>query len=140
MTTSTTAASARLGTDPRISRRRRAVAREHRRRLFLRAAVIAALAMLAWVLVWSPLLKVRDVRVVGGGHTNGKRAARVADLDAADNLLLVSPATVEQRVETLPWVMDAEVDRMLPDTVRIRLRERRPALALAVGGRRWLLD
>jgi len=130
----------RVATDPRISRRRRAVARSKRRRVMTWLGSIAALGALGWVALGSPLLAVDEVRVVGGEHTTSEDVALAAGLGPDDNLLLLSTADVAAKAETLPWVRSAEVDRMLPGTVRVRVTERVPAMVVALGAARWTID
>lgn len=131
----------RIPTDPRISRRRKAVARSKRRRMWIGMTASLAIAALIWGMFWSPLLVVRDVRVVGNEHTHVDDVASVAGLDAAGrNLLLLATGEVEDKIETLPWVAKAEIDRMLPGTVRVKITERVPALILSLGAARWTLD
>ena len=131
---------ARVRTDPRISRRRRAIARGRRRRLAGSLAVVAALALGIWVAFWSPLLTVREVKVVGGKNVDAADVSSITGLGSDDNLLLVSPSQVAAKVEELPWVREAKVDRRLPGTVRVRIVERRPAVVLSSDGRQWTLD
>lgn len=131
---------ARVRTDPRISRRRRAIERSRRRRAIASVTMVAAIAGLVWLAFWSPLLNVREIAVVGGRHVNASDVAAAAGLDEADNLLLVSPPNVAAKVEELPWVREAKVDRKLPGTVRVRITERRPAVVLASGADVWTLD
>lgn len=131
---------ARVRTDPRISRRRRAIVRSRRRRMVVTASVLALMAAAIWVAFWSPLLDVRDVVVVGGKHVSSDDVAEAAGLNADDNLLLVSTSHVKEAVEQLPWVLEAKVDRKLPGTVRVKVVERLPRIALAVGEARWTLD
>ncbi len=126
--------------DPRISRRRKAVARSKRKRLFLGLALLAGLITVIYAMFWSPLLEVREVKVVGGPHTSSEQVATVAGLDQGGNLLRLSTREVADRVETLPWVKSAEVTRMLPGTVKVRVVEREPALVLSLAGSRWLID
>ncbi len=130
----------RIDTDPRISQRRREVGRTRRRRILSVVAVVAALGAAVWLAFFSPLLKVRDVVVVGGAHTSSADAAAAAGLDDGDSLLLVSTTKVEEAVRSLPWVASARVDRKLPGTVRIKIRERRPALLVQVGDGSWTVD
>lgn len=131
----------RVSTDPRISRRRKAVARSKRRRMWIGITATLAVGALVWGMFWSPLLTVRDVKVVGGKHTAPEDVAQVAGLDDdGQNLLLLATAHVEERVETLPWVAEADIDRMLPGTVRVKLVERVPALVLSLGAARWTVD
>ncbi len=130
----------RVRTDPRISRRRRAIERTRRRRGLITLGVVVAIAAAVWVAFWSPLLAVDDVVVVGGKHVSADDVALVAELDQSDNLLLASPAEIEAQVERLPWVDSARVDRKLPGTVRVKVVERVPAVVLLLPGGRWTLD
>jgi cell division protein FtsQ len=93
-----------------------------------------------WAAFFSPLLAVRDVRVLGADHTTPAAIAEAAGLSTDDNLLLVSTSEIATAAETLPWVRDAEVSRKLPGTVVVRVTERRPAMLLALSGARWLID
>lgn len=131
---------ARVRTDPRISRRRRAIERSRRRRLLAGTATVAAVGAAAWLAFWSPLLAVDEIVVQGGKRVSTQEVAEVTGLDAADNLLLVSPGRVASQVEELPWVASAKVDRKLPGTVRIKVVERVPRVVLATTEARWLLD
>jgi cell division protein FtsQ len=130
----------RAGTDPRISRRRKAVARSKRRRWVIAGAAVVGLAACVWAAFWSPLLAVRHVRLVGAHHTTPSDVASVAGLSTDDNLLLVSTGEIARKAETLPWVRDAEVDRKLPGTVVVRIEERRPVMVLALETGRWTID
>lgn len=131
----------RMTTDPRISRRRQAVARSKRKRMFGGLAAGGALAGIIWMMFWSPLLDVREVKVVGAIETSESSVVEASGLaGSAPNLLLLSTAEIAVAIEELPWVASAEVDRMLPGTVRVRIEERDPALVLALGAARWTLD
>lgn len=130
----------RVATDPRFSRRRKAVARTKRRRVVSGALVLGAVGAIAWGGLASPLLAVDEVKVVGARHTTSEEVAAVADLGPEDNLLLLSTDTVEARAETLPWVRRASVDRLLPGTVRVRIVERVPAMVVSLGAARWTID
>lgn len=130
----------RVPTDPRISRRRRAIARTRSRRLIGIGATVAGLVAVGWTAFASPLLAIDEVKVVGAKHTTAAEIARAAGLGPDDNLLLVSTDAIADSAETLPWVKRADVDRMLPGTVRVRIVERVPALILSIGAARWTID
>jgi cell division protein FtsQ len=131
---------ARVATHPRFTRRRRAVARSRQRRLLVRASVAFGLIAAVWAAFFSPLLRVRAIDVVGAEHTASRDVVAAAELTGSDNLLLLSSDEVVAGVAALPWIRSAEVDRMLPGTVRIRVEERRPSLVLSLGAARWTVD
>jgi cell division protein FtsQ len=130
----------RVGTDPRISRRRKAVEKSRRRRLLGWLLAVVALGGVIWGAFFSPLLKVEEIRVQGADHASELDIKAAADLSSDQNLLLVSTRAVADKVARLPWVAEARVDRKLPDTVRIRITERRPAIVLSLDPGRWTLD
>ena len=130
----------RIRTDPRISRRRQAVERSHRRRTIGTITALGLTAAAIWGAFFSPLLRVNEVRVVGARHTTSAQVAEITGLDTGDNLLLLSTDLLEEEILALPWVADAEVDRRLPDTVRVKIREREPALVIEVPSGRWTID
>lgn len=125
---------------PRISRRRSAVARSRKRRLWLCFVALVILAAGLWAAFFSPLLKVRSVEVVGATHTEPQAVIAASTVSDADNLLLLATSEVAHRIERLSWVKSAEVERILPGTVRVHISERKPALATALGGIHWTVD
>jgi cell division protein FtsQ len=127
-------------TDPRISRRRKAVARSRRRSVWIRSAAAVATAALFWGTFFSPLFAVRQVRVVGARHEGAKQVAAAVHLGSDDNLLLLPSSRIARAAEAFPWVKGALVERKLPGTVRIRLIERKPAMVVSLGAARWMID
>jgi len=69
---------------------------------------------------------------VNAVYVHGRNLTRPADLRAALGvtrdapMLTLNPDRARARIERLPWVARAAVERDLPDIVRISLRERRP--------------
>lgn len=131
---------ARARTDPRISRRRKAVARARRRRLGYQLGGALAGALLVWVVLWSPLLRVKNIELEGGLHTTSAEVARATGVDDKDHLFFISSADITERVRVLPWVKSVQVDRVLLNIVRIRIVERDPAMVLTTPSGSWTLD
>ena len=130
----------RVETDPRFRRRRNDVARGRKRKALTVLVTLGVIATLIWAAFWSPLLRVRDVKLTGARHTTAAEIAAVADLGAEDNLLLLSADEVVAAAKRLPWVADAEVERRLPGTVKVKVVERKPALVVSLGLARWTID
>ena len=130
----------RISTDPRISRRRKAVERSKRKRLIASVVVVAMLATGLWAAFWSPLLHIEQIDVNGARRTTHEEVEKAAALAPDDNLLLVSTGDIAGRIAELPWVRDVEVDRKLPGTITVRIGERKPALLLSVGAATWTID
>ena len=130
----------RVQTDPRIRRRRNDVARGKKRKFLTVLITLLVLAGATWAAFWSPLLSVRDVKLTGATHTTAAEVAAAAGLGPEDNLLLLSAGEVVDAARSLPWVADAEVERRLPGTVKVKVVERKPALVLSLSTARWTID
>ncbi len=63
--------------------------------------------------------RVEDVEVAGRVETDPKALLDALGLKRGDPLLAFDPATARERVEALPWVASAAVERLFPDTIRI---------------------
>ena len=130
----------RVRTDPRISRRRKAVAKSKKRRVIGSVLALVVLVVAIWGAFWSPLLNVRRIQVTGAERTDPDEVRTATGLGSDENLLLLSTGEVASEVETLPWVKDAEVHRRLPATVRIKIQERTPVLVVTVAAGSWTID
>ena len=65
----------RVQTDPRISRRRQAVERGKRKRLLVGAASLVLAVGIVWAMFWSPLMRVRDLKLLDAGRTTAQEIA-----------------------------------------------------------------
>jgi len=98
-------------------------------------AIVVAVVAAGVGALRSPLLAVRQVRVVGAVSTPVPEVTRAAALD--HRLMMdVRAHTVAQAVDRLAWVAHASVSREWPSTVKITVRERSPvAIAAAPADR-----
>src|SRR5262245_24462168 len=81
---------------------------------------------LAFLVVQSPLLVVDYVRVIGAEHGDPNQLISVAQVEAGAPLLRVDTGAVRERIEGIPWIERAEVDKKFPGTVHITVHERVP--------------
>jgi cell division protein FtsQ len=115
--------------DPRIRERRVAVTRaEGRRRLRILLTIVAVASAIgiAWLIVQSPLLAVDTITVKGTARESQSAVEAAAGVRTGTALLFVDTGEVARRVEALPWVAKATVDRDLPNGLTITVIERSP--------------
>jgi cell division protein FtsQ len=120
-------AAAQVAVDPRMRKRRIAVRRDAGRRRLERVTLVlavAAFAVGALVATRTPLLDVDRVEVTGVERTSVDEVRRAAGIDRGDPLISVDPGAVARRVEGLPWVAAARVERSWPSTVQVQVTER----------------
>lgn len=71
-------------------------------------------------------LVVATVRITGRKRTSARMLARALDANRGQSILSVDLDAAKRRIEGLPWVRTAEVERRLPDAIRVRIVERAP--------------
>ena len=71
-------------------------------------------------------LQLRAVYADGREHTDRTALKEQLGIAVGDPILGINTAAAQARLEELPWVKEASVGRFLPDTIKIRLVERKP--------------
>ncbi len=85
-------------------------------------------------------LGVRDVLVIGRRETPREELLKAVRLARGAPILAFDPQAAKARIEALPWVRSVSVQRRLPDTVYLRLTERRPLAVWQHDGNLSLID
>ncbi|HYM03725.1 MAG TPA: FtsQ-type POTRA domain-containing protein [Stellaceae bacterium] len=85
-------------------------------------------------------LSVANVEVEGRGRSSREAILAALGVSRGTPLLAVDPAAAKRRLESLPWVRAASVERRLPDTIYIRLVERQPLAFWQRQGKLVLVD
>lgn len=105
--------------------------RSARARLLCALGVLAAFGAGTWVAAHSPLLDVDRIEVWGGFQVTAEQAVEAARVERGEPLLGIDEARARARLEALPWVLSARVERVFPNRLRIRLTERLAAASVA---------
>lgn len=121
--------SARAALRPRFSRR-----------LVIGIAVVLAILLVGWLLWFSSLFSVRTVSVSGSETVSTAQVEEALAIPAGSPLLTIDTDELEQRVEAIPAVRDAEVSRSWPSTIEVSITDRTPVATVSVDGAPWLID
>ena len=82
-----------------------------------------------------------DKIVVSGAVYTGKEALQQAlGLERGSSLVGFDAASARARLEALPWVRLASVERQLPDTVNVQVYEYVPLARLVENGKIWIIN
>jgi hypothetical protein len=109
----------------------------------VRAGAILALLLAAgaiYGLASTSAFAYARLRVEGIAVTTEQEVRSSLDLAGGTNLFTIRTEPLEARLRELPAVNGAEVSIGLPDTVAVRIDERRALLVWRSGERRWLVD
>ncbi|HEY4133943.1 MAG TPA: cell division protein FtsQ/DivIB [Alphaproteobacteria bacterium] len=85
-------------------------------------------------------LAVREVLVQGRAESEGKDVLAALDVRRGSPIFGFDPHEAQARLEQLPWIRKATVERRLPDTVFVRLEERTPMALWQKDGKLALVD
>lgn len=128
---------------PRIWQRRlevaRARGRRHRWAIGGVGAVVAVGALVVGLLHAGPF-EARHRLLHGAHHVSAAAVWRAAGVSSSTPLVDISPAAAERRIEALPWVATAKVQRRWPDTVVVSVTERVPVAIVGSGPSAAVVD
>jgi cell division septal protein FtsQ len=110
-------------------------------KLFIVAAnvllVAAVVLAIGWTLRWvrsNERFAVRTVEIAGATHTPRAELDAITKQYAGLNLFKVDVARVRHDLGGLSWIREVAIEQKLPDTLRIRVIERKPAAIALTGG------
>ncbi len=114
---------------------------------FFKATILVLIiAVLAFIwrfvhgyIMETPLLALREVTIEGCQKTSEKDILSMAQLDRRRNILSIDLAELRSKVEANPWIERAEIGRMFPDRISIKIIERKPA-AIILLDRLYYID
>ncbi len=128
--------------DPRIARRREAVAIDRQRRRARRwtaLAVVGTVVALGWGLARSPVADIDHLEVRGAPNVGTAAVLSASGLTLGQPILAGDGAAIAG-IEALPWVADATIERDLRHgAVVVDVVERRPVAAVDAGDGTWVL-
>ncbi|TAD91663.1 MAG: FtsQ-type POTRA domain-containing protein [Alphaproteobacteria bacterium] len=85
-------------------------------------------------------LMVRDVLVEGRDRQAGEDILAALDVQYGTPILSVDVDAARERLERLPWIEQAVVERHLPDRIWVRLTEREPLALWQMEGKLHVVD
>lgn len=126
--------------------RKRFARRQWRRRWLAWKPLLVLVLSLAlgigavWVLWFSAVLAVEQVRVTGTDTLSPAQVQAVAGVDLGSPLVRVDLSRIEARIGALASVRSVEVSRRWPHRLLIVVEERRPIAVVTIGDRLRALD
>lgn len=129
--------------DPRIRARRIEVRRGAGRRRLQRLidlAVVAAVAAGFVGALWTPLLDVDEVRVVGSARTDALEIVDRSGVVRGDPLVGVDLGAVGARIADMPWVAEVRVSRGIDGVIELHVTERTAVATVGTGAAAVLVD
>ena len=94
------------------------------------------------MIAWSSDMgfKVKDILVVGRRETTQQEIYSAIGLVRGAPILAFDLKTAKARVEALPWILTTSLERILPSTILLRVKERKPMAIWQNNGKFSLID
>lgn len=105
---------------------------------YVTATIVLGLALRASF--FSPRLSIQKIEVVGSRGVTVEDVVRLGGVKYNANMFKVNLSRVARRLKAIPCVRDAVVTRFLPNTLRVQIVEREPALVIESLDSRRRLD
>ena len=125
------------------SRQRKVLLERIARIARLLAAVVAVVAGIyygAQAVAQAHTLQVQDIRIRGNQHLAKGEVLAILEGLRGEHILATDLNEWRQRLMGSPWIEYAALRRLLPSTVEIVIRERRPLALARMGGTLFLID
>jgi cell division protein FtsQ len=139
-----------LRAQKRVSVRRSAIPKKTANRLRIVVIVLfvtGSLGAVAWMLhdygshSWRFRLESSDnVEIAGAKHVSRAQILQIMAPDISRNVFVIPLAERKKQIEEIPWVESAAVMRLLPNRVKIEVKERTPIAFAQVGSKIELVD
>ncbi len=116
-----------MSIDPRLAARRRDVTEGAARRslvAFVKWLGVGALLVAAGWFVQSPTFQLETLTIFGVTNSSAHRVLAEADVVVGRPLVFIRGSQVEQALRQDPWIADATVGIVFPDTVEVAVIER----------------
>jgi len=85
-------------------------------------------------------LRVKSVLVEGRDRTHSDEIIELLSVERGMPILKIDPHHAKTDLEALPWVSSAAVERQLPDTIYVKIVERRPLTLWQLEGELSVID
>jgi len=120
--------------------------RRNQRRINAQRAVqigrsVAVVAIVAGIAFWGyrraqsdARFAVKTIEVTGVVHASRVSVDAITSAYTGTNLFKIDIAHVQAAFRALPWIVRVDVEKKLPDTLRIRIVERTPSAIVRTGG------
>ncbi len=145
MSFDTTASRFLRPTDLQRLRRNQRRIQVHRLLVILRTCALVAAVLLGGLWVWRHMrsnerFAVRTIELVGAKHTPKEALDRATQRYVGLNLFQIDIDRVQRDLTGLGWVRRIDIEKQVPDTLRVKITERTPVALVRIDERLMYVD
>ncbi len=117
------------------------IQKNKRRKILLAVVSIIALIVSIMIFLMSSYFNIEKVEVSGNKYFTKNEIVGMANVNMNENLLFkLNKSEIIERLTKSPYIKDVEIDRKLPNKVKIIVKEREQILTIGYGNRYLVLD
>ena len=120
--------------------KRRRKKKRRKKHYMLRLILILIAAGIVFLLLRSPLFEISYIRVEGNSLLSDEEIIEMAGVSEGDNMFSVSSRKVRKALEENAYIASVKIDRQIPDTYVIEIKEKKPTLAIRFQQNYVILD
>ncbi len=102
--------------------------------------IFSILFILMWFSKSGATFTLKNFEVKGIENSNGKNVSSILEKYRNKNLLNLNLEKVSKKLKALNWYKNVEVSILLPDTLRVVLKEREPFAIVLIGSKLYVVD
>lgn len=113
------------------------------KRYFWIILIVVVLIFLIYGLFFSSFFKIKNVDVKGANLVDGEKVKKVVmfALNEQSNIFLYDSNNIAEKInQNFPLISEVQIQKGIPDTIRILLIERKPVIVWQAGTSKYLVD
>ncbi len=111
-------------------------------------AILGVIGFVCWFLfgryqIWldeSDTFRIRKIEISGNEILSDNDVLKIGQLDPQSHIWHVDLTLIDQALRSNPFVEEVHIDRMIPDILRINIKEKDPVALLNFGGKLYCID
>ena len=102
---------------------------------WMKVFLAVPLVYTCWIFITTaPYFALSEISISGNGRVPAGKILEAAGIEKGINIFTFNMREAGRRIEEIPWIRRVHIEREFPDTIRIRVVERRPVAMIEVGG------
>lgn len=76
--------------------------------------------------LFSPVFNITEVRASSGDNVTAQEIINIANISKGTNIFRINDSKIKSQIESLPYVKEANIYRLFPSTIILKVEEREP--------------
>lgn len=110
------------------------------KKLFTWTILIGIIVGIITFLCKSEIFNVCNIEITGNSQVSQETILQLSEIDLKDNIFLSNIIKAKRKISENPYVKEVKIKRVLPDTIKIEIKEKQKEYMLQVDGKYAYID